>query len=159
MHQDVIEWEQRGLFYVWRYPEHRKRYGPWHFAGDAAGCRSLRDLLGRMTGGPQAFRTWKLDPVSENAWRVPGYGPPRAEDNFDRLRIEYDPEAKDLTSEAQAETFHLTLGPSRVGIFMDALSKGEAGEGDFEISPTGHKRDDAWMFWWLLNGKSGKELK
>lgn len=159
MRNSANEWEQRGRFYVWRYPEHRKKYGRWHFAGDPVGCRSLRHLLERMMGGPPLFRTWKLAPLSENAWRVPGYGLPRADDDFERLRVEYDPEANDLKLKADADTLRLILGPSRAEIFMDALSKVEAGEGDFAISPTGQKRDEAWMFWWMIDPKLGKEQK
>jgi hypothetical protein len=90
MRNRVNEWVQEGRLYVWRYADPRKAWRGWHFTGDPAGCRSVRDLLDRMHAGEACHRTLRLEPVTDAILRVPNYGP-KAKGRFEKLRIEYVP--------------------------------------------------------------------
>ena len=150
MTHEINSWAQSGRIYFWRYGRYGERYGSWHFSGDPDGCCSLRDLLDRMAGGSHSFRTWKLSEVPENAWRVPGHGPPASRDKFERLRIEFDPDRQGMELLAQGDALRLLIGNSKLEDLKAALSKVEKGGGDFAIRPDARRKDESWLFWWLI---------
>jgi hypothetical protein len=145
--QDWIgEWVQEGRLYVWRYADARRGWRGWQWTGDAAGCRSLRNLLDRMHGGEARHRTLRLEPVTNRVLDIPNAGF-RVAGQFAKLRIEYRPGADALQLEPNDGALILTVGPGRLRKLTAALNEIEIGLGDLGIE-TGEPKADPWLFWW-----------
>lgn len=143
----VSEWVPEGRLWVWRYAEPRHDWRGWHWSGDPAGCRSIRNLLDRMRGGDACHRTLQLEPVTESVLRMPNYGR-KCLGQFSRLRVQFEPEHGDLTLDPDESRLVLIVGNQRIGKLASALASVEAGHGDFGIRFSDNKRVDPWMFWW-----------
>jgi hypothetical protein len=144
----VSEWVQDGSIYVWRYKEPNRHWRGWHFSGDPAGCRSIRNLLDRMRGGEACHRTLKLGAVTERILSVPNYQRP-THGRFRTLRLDYSPEATTLTMQLDEERLILTVGPKRITRLTAAFAEVEVGLGDFGIATSDDRKADHWMFWWM----------
>jgi hypothetical protein len=144
----VAEWRQEGQIFVWRYPKRNKHVGEWHFTGDPAGCRSIRNLIDRMAGGSACHRTWKLESVTPAIAEVPNCGEPKA-DRFTSMRIFFQPDANDLTIEEDGDQLILTLGNKRLRALRTAFAEVEVGIGDFGIATSGDRKEKGWWFWWM----------
>lgn len=144
----VSEWRQEGCIFVWRYAKPNHSWRGWHFTGNPAGCRSVRNLLDRMHGGGPCHRTLSLAPVTDAILSVPNYGH-NAKGSFEKLRLEFDPNALDLIVEPEAEKLIMTVGNSRLRDLTAAFADVEVGRGDFGIATSGDRKSDPWMFWWM----------
>ena len=144
---DLNQWCQKGQIYIWRYDTNKWDRKGWHFSGDRKGCLSFLDLLARLRNKDDQYRTWKLAPLPENAWRVPNYGRPRR-DRFDRLRVNFDREATSLSFDVEGEMLILSLGPESLEKVVACFTSVSIGEGDFGISPDPNDKEPPWMFWW-----------
>ena len=149
MRDPVHEWKQEGRIFVWRYAEPNRSWSGWHFTGDPTGCRSLRDLLARMSGGIARYRTLDLAPVTQPILAVPNYGHD-IKGCFEKLRIEFLPEFPDLRMETDANSLTMTVGESRVRDLAAAFAEVEIGRGDFAIQTSDGRQKEQWMFWWML---------
>ncbi|EKU74051.1 MULTISPECIES: hypothetical protein [Sphingobium] len=159
MSNDVNDWHQEGRLFVWRYPNARKGWAGWHFTGDPAGCRSIRNLLDRMHGGGACHRTIKLSPVTEAILSVPNYKF-RTEGRFEKLRLEYRPDFPDLLLEPADGALVMTVGMHRLRALTAAFAEVEIGLGDFGIPTSRSHKALAWMFWWMpsINYNYGRRL-
>lgn len=58
MSDPVVErWNQRGSFYLWRFPGESRNYPGWHCAADVDGRSSVLELLSLMGGARWGSRT------------------------------------------------------------------------------------------------------
>ena len=144
----VAEWRQEGRIFVWRYPKHNKRAGEWHFTGDPAGCRSIRNLIDRMAGGSACHRTLRLEQVTSAISAVPNFGEPKA-DRFTSMRMAFEPDAGDLTMEQDGDRLILTFGNKRIRALRAAFTEVEVGMGDFGITTSNDRKAKSWWFWWM----------
>ncbi len=144
----VNEWVQEGAIYVWRYDRINRARRGWHFTGDPAGCRSIRNLLDRMKGGEPYYRTIKLGQVTEEIWNVPDFGIPK-KDKFATMRVQFSPEVNDLSMSIDQDRLVLTLGNAQLKSFTTALAQVENGDGDFGIGTSEKRNAESWMFWWM----------
>lgn len=149
MRNTVRDWTQEGRLYVWRYANARRGWDGWHLAADPAGCRSFRNLLDRMHGGPPCHRTLMLENVTDAVLRVPNYRQNRPAEQFQKLRVEYQPSSEDLFFVPEAPLLVLTGGDRRLRKLAAALAQVENGGGDFGIDTSDDKRTKSWMFWWM----------
>ena len=159
MDEWVNQWRQDGRLYVWRYADPRRSWRGWHFTADPAGCRSIRNLLDRMHGGPACHRTARIEPVTEKILNVPNFGK-KTVGGFEKLRIEYVPEFDDLRLEPEAAMLTMTIGARRLRKLSAAFTEVEIGNGDFGIDTSDDRKSDPWMFWWMpdYNYHYGKRL-
>ena len=141
----VAEWRQEGRIFVWRYPKRSKHAGEWHFTGDPAGCRSLRNLFDRMAGGSAGHRTLQLGQVTPAISAVPNFGEPKT-DRFASMRIVFRPDANDLVVEEDGDRLILTFGNKRIRPLRAAFAEVEIGTGDFGIAPSDDRKAEAWWF-------------
>lgn len=148
MRNGVNEWVQEGRLYIWRYANPRRSWAGWHFTGDPAGCRSIRNLLDRMHGGEPCHRTLRLEPVTDAILSVPNYGRKPA-GRFEKLRIEYRPECGDLGLSPADEALIMTVGDRRLRKLSAAYAEVEIGMGDFGIHTSESWKSEYWMFWWM----------
>lgn len=144
----VSEWVQEGDIFVWRYHGNSRRAGEWHFTGDPAGCRSIRNLIDRMAGGEACHRTLKLRLVARAISDGPGFGEAK-DDRFTAMRIVFRPEASDLTMSVDGERLILTLGNKRIRALRAAFADVEVGQGDFGIATSDDRKAKGWWFWWM----------
>ena len=149
----VAEWQQEGRLFVWRYANPRRAALGWHFTADAAGCRSIRNLLDRMKGGSACYRTLRLDPVTDEVLRWPNLGR-KCDGRFARLRLEYRPDATDLSLRPDDERLVMMVGNRRLRSLCSAFSQVEAGRGDFAIAISDNRKVHRWMFWWMQDNMS-----
>jgi len=153
MRDPVKEWKQEGRIFVWRYARPKRSWSGWHFTGDPTGCRSLRDLLDRMSGGSACYRTLDLAPVTPSILAVPNFGQ-ELDGQFRKLRIEFLPKCSDLRIEPDAETLTIWVGDNRVRDLAAAFAEVEVGQGDFAIRTGEDRKSEEWMFWWMLTGQT-----
>lgn len=150
MNESVSAWQQSGNVYLWRYPQpsSKSRRG-WHFTADTAGCVSMVDLLERMQAadGP-CHRTLALGAVAPEISAVPNFGPPKP-DRFEKLRINYAPEATELTLTEDDGRLNMNIGADRATVFAAAFVEVGVGLGDFGIATSRTKCAETWMFWWM----------
>ena len=146
----VNEWRQEGALYLWRYAEAKRGWRGWQFAADPLGCRSVRNLIDRMSGGDACHRTLSLAPITDAVLREPGYNRPCA-DRFDKLRLVYEPNFAELNLTAEDSGLILTLGQTRLRKLSAAFADVERGGGDFGIRPSVNHKTDPWLFWWAPN--------
>lgn len=132
MTNSVNDWQQEGRLFVWRYPNARRGWSGWHFTGDPAGCRSIRNLLDRMYGGDICHRSLKLSPVTQAILSVPNYQF-KTDGRFDKLRIEYRPDFADLSLATDESRLVMTVGKERLRKLTAAFAEVEVGLGDFDI--------------------------
>lgn len=144
----VAEWRQKGEIFVWRYPAKSRHAGEWHFTGDPAGCRSIRNLVDRMAGGETCHPTMKLGRVTPVISAVPNYGDPKA-DRFACIRIMFQPDAGDLAMEEDGDRLILTFGHKRLPALRAAFAEVEIGMGDFGIATSEDRKEKGWWFWWM----------
>jgi hypothetical protein len=147
MREWVNEWVQEGNLWVWRYKDPSRNCRGWHFAADPAGCRSVRNLLDRMSGDMACHRTLRLCAVTDEVLAVPNYGK-KALGSYDRLRIDFEPGATELSLSPEADRLTLVVGNSVLPELAAAFASVEAGGGDFGIATSNNRRADPWMFWW-----------
>ena len=143
----VGQWVQEGRLWIWQYAEPNHSWRGWHLSADPVGCRSVRNLLDRMSGGEPCYRTLQLDPVADAVLRVPNYGK-KSRGHFSKLRVEFQPDHGDLTLVPDQERLILTVGNKRLRTLSSAFAAVEVGDGDFGIGTSDNKRADPWMFWW-----------
>ncbi|HEV2599026.1 hypothetical protein [Sphingopyxis sp.] len=148
MHDRVAEWRQEGRIFVWRYPKRSKHAGEWHFTGDPAGCRSICDLIDRMGGESACHRTLKIAPVTAAIATVPNFGEPKA-DRFATMRVAFEPDAGDLSMEADGDKLILTFGNKRLHTLRAAFAEVEVGIGDFGVATSDDRKEKGWWFWWM----------
>src|SRR5438093_904259 len=70
----VNEWKQAGATFFWRYTRNLRNYPGWHLATDAAGHRSMLDLLRRVSATgiePHVSRTLRLTAPSPEVLAIP----------------------------------------------------------------------------------------
>ena len=144
----VSKWVQEGDICVWRYPGNSRHAGEWHFTGDTIGCRSIRNLIGRMAGGEACHRTLKLRPVARAVSDAPGFGDAKG-DHFTAMRIVFRPEASDLSIDVDGERLILTLGNGRIPALRAAFADVEVGQADFGIATSHDRKAKGWWFWWM----------
>lgn len=144
----VAEWRQGGEIFVWRYPKNSRHAGEWHFSGDPAGCRSIRNLIDRMAGGEACHRTMKLGQLTPSISEVPNFGEPKA-DSFVSMRVVFEPDAGDLTMEEEGDRLILTVGNKRIRALRAAFTEVEVGIGDFGIATSDDRKAKGWWFWWM----------
>lgn len=144
----VAEWRQEGEIFVWRYPKRNKHAGEWHFTGDPAGCRSIRNLIDRMAGGEARHRTMRLGWVTSAISEVPNFGE-RKPDRFTSMRVAFRPDAGEMTMEEDGDRLILTFGNKQVSDLRAAFADVEVGNGDFGIGPSDDRRIKPWYFWWM----------
>jgi len=53
----VSEWVQEGKLWIWQYANAKRGWSGWHLAADPEGCRSIRNLLDRASGGHECHRS------------------------------------------------------------------------------------------------------
>lgn len=151
MAENVNEWQQSGAIYVWRYSAPGRSRRGWHFTADPGGCASIVDLFERMTASDTAcHRTMVLGRVSADIWGIPNFGPPKGE-HFEKLRIDYVPDATDLTLVENGERLDLAFGSARAASLKAAFVYVGIGDGDFGIATSSRKHSESWMFWWMPN--------
>ena len=143
----VKQWVPDGKIWIWQYTEPDRLRNGWHFAADPAGCRSLRNLLDRMSGGGACHRKIRLAHITEAVLKMPNYGN-ACTGPFRNLRIEYQPEQADLNLVAGESRLILAVGKHRLRRLASAFERVEVGDGDFAISTSDNKRADKWYFWW-----------
>ncbi|MBB6124911.1 hypothetical protein [Sphingobium subterraneum] len=143
----VSKWVQEGRLWIWRYANPRRDWRGWHFSADPAGCRSVRNLLDRMSGGGACHRTLKLDSITDDVLRVPNYDQ-KSFGQFSRVRIEYQPDAQDLSLHPENDRLVLTVGNRRLQKLASAFTDVEIDGGDFGIRTSDNRRAEHWMFWW-----------
>lgn len=144
----VAEWKQEGEIFAWCYPKKNRHAGEWHFSGDPARCRSIRNLIDRMAGGEPCHRTLKLGQLTSAISTVPNFGEPKA-DCFASIRIAFRPEAYELTMEEEDDRLILTFGNRRIRALRAAFAEVEVGIGDFGIETSGDRKAKGWWFWWM----------
>ena len=152
MHDPVDEWRQEGRLCVWRYADPGRGWGGWHLTGDPAGCRSVRNLLDRLHGGPGRYRTLRLEPVTEAVLSVPNYSK-KHDGSFAKLRLVYEPEGEDLDLSIEGDVLIMTVGSKRLRKLAAALTEVEVGGGDFGIVTSDRRKAQGWMFWWMPDVK------
>lgn len=147
MNNSIADWTQEGRLWVWRYDRPRHGWRGWHLSADPAGCRSIGLLLNRMEGGGPCHRTVTLSPVTEAQLQGIGYAG-RCGTAFERMRIEFLPDAPAATLEAEAARLVLTIGTRHLRELVDAFLSVAAGDGDFGVRFSDDKAAAPWMFWW-----------
>lgn len=148
MREEVNEWRQEGRIFIWRYARPNRSWRGWHFTGDPRGCQSFRNLLDRMCGSESCHRTLDLAPVTNEILKVPSFGR-KAKGRFDKLRVEFDPDAQVLALEPNGSKLTMTVGNKRLRCLTAALADVETGQGDFGIATNDERKSDPWMFWWM----------
>lgn len=144
----VDAWTQAGRLFVWRYDRPSRARKGWHFAADAAGCRSFIDLLNRFEEeAAHRYRTVRLGTLTRENWSVPNFGAPQ-NDKFETMRIDYLPKQTALDLNARSSKLMMTIGETRLPDLRAALSEVGAGSGDSCISPSTQKEAGPWWFWW-----------
>lgn len=137
----VTEWRQEGQIFVWRYPKRSKHAGEWHFTGDPAGCRSIRNLVDRMAGGAACHRTMQLGRVTPAISAIPNHGEPKP-DRFASMQVAFSLDADEMTMEEDGDRLILTFGNKRVSDLRAAFADVETGNGDFGIGRSDDRRRD-----------------
>ena len=148
MSNGLNEWMQDGRLYVWRYDTPGRGWRGWHFAADAASCRSVANLLNRMRGGEPCHRTLRLESVTDEILRVPNYNHATA-GSFEKLRVCYAPDFENLEISPEKGDLVMTVGNRRIGKLSSAFNQVEIGNGDFCIVASDIRNADPWMFWWI----------
>lgn len=143
----VSEWVQEGKLWIWQYANARRGWNGWHLAADPEGCRSIRNLLDRTSGGHERHRSLKLEQVSESLLKGIGYDR-KCMRQFDKLKLHFLPEAEDLSLRPEDGKLVLTVGNRRLRKLASAFAEVEVGGGDFGIATSDVKRSESWMFWW-----------
>ncbi|WP_257385617.1 hypothetical protein [Tahibacter caeni] len=67
----LCDWKPSGRISLWRYAGNTRHYPGWHLNADAAGCRSLIDLLDALATEYGRYRTVPLLPPGAAQLRVP----------------------------------------------------------------------------------------
>ncbi len=147
MHDSVNEWLQDGRLWIWQYANANRSWCGWHFAADARGCRSIKDLLDRMSAGEACYRTLHLEFVPYSLLHGIGYDRKCARQN-DKLRLQFLPKAHDLSLYPQEDRLVITIGNLRLRDLALAFAKVGVGGGDFGIATSDRKGSERWMFWW-----------
>lgn len=148
MRDFVSEWRQQGQLFVWRYRQPRQAYRGWHFTGDPAGCRSMRNLIDRMVGGAPCHRTLELARVTQAVHEVPGFLGP-IDRHHPRLRVEYRPDATELRLEVEGDRLTMAAGGPAFSKLGAAFASVEIGGGDLGMRPSDDRKADPWWFWWM----------
>ena len=79
---------------------------------------------------------------------VPNYGY-KTKGKFEKLPIEFNPDAPDLTLEPDGQKLTMNVGDARLRLLTAALADVEIGRGDFGIRTSDNRKSDPWMFWWM----------
>lgn len=143
----VSEWVQEGKLWIWQYANAKRGWSGWHLAADPEGCRSIRNLLDRTSGGHECHRSLRLEQVSESLLKGIGYDR-KCMRQFDKLKLHFLPEAEDLSLCPDDGKLVLTVGNRRLRKLASAFAEVEVGGGDFGIATSDGKRSESWMFWW-----------
>lgn len=147
MHASINGWSQKGRLWIWQYANANRSWRGWHFAADPQGCRSIRDLLDRMSIVEACHRTLDLEFVSDSLIYGIGYGRKCAR-QFDKLRLQFSPSATDLSLHSEEDRLVMNVNKQRLPQLASAFAQVEMGGGDFGIATSERKRSERWMFWW-----------
>lgn len=150
MRNEVEDWVQEGRLCVWRYAGKNCGLPGWQWSGDPDGCRSVRNLLDRMQGGPACNRFLRLSPVTDAILNMPAPDQQIAE-RFSKLRIDHRPNIDMLRAEPDGETLVVTAGGRRLHKFAAAFGWAERGR-EFEVNP-GDRQEGLWIFWGMPDVK------
>lgn len=143
----VEDWAQEGKLWIWQYADAKHGWRGWQLAVDPVGSRSIRNLLDRMSAGKVCHRTLRLESVSDALLRGIGYDR-KCLRQFDKLKLQFVPEAEDLSLQPVEDKLVMTVGNRRLRKLASAFAEVEVGGGDFGITTSDNKRAESWMFWW-----------
>ena len=123
MNEDVANWQMRGQVFVWRYSASRSSHKGWHFSAEPAACGALVELLAYMRSAAEAVhRTIKLRRPTPSISSLPGYGDPK-NDDFEKLRIIFDPSFSDLQLQLTNDRLELFVGEGTVRRHPDRVNR------------------------------------
>ncbi|BDU16499.1 hypothetical protein [Lysobacter auxotrophicus] len=143
----VSTWRQSGRVSLWRYTENVRNYPGWNLNVDAAGCRSLLELLDALTTEGTGGRTITVTPPTSEQLRVPnnrgGAATWLAPEKW-YVSLASDPGAWNFPPDTQPAVLALGsnwLAPLRAGIAGTQVGIGDQSIGD-------RKRGLALWLWW-----------
>ncbi|OHD00002.1 MAG: hypothetical protein A2095_10335 [Sphingomonadales bacterium GWF1_63_6] len=149
MNEDVANWQMRGQVFVWRYSASQSSHKGWHFSAEPAACGALVELLTCMRSAAEAVhRTIKLSRPTPSISSVPGYGDPK-NDDFEKLRIIFDPSFPDLQLQLTNDRLELFVGEERCDDILTALTDVQNGKGDFAFGSNQKGASPPIWFWWM----------
>jgi hypothetical protein len=149
MNESISNWQMRGRVFVWRYPRVRTSHQGWHFSAEPTACDALVELLTYMRSAAEPIhRTIKLSRPTSLISSVPGYGDPK-NDDFEKLRIMFDPSFCDLQMQLADDRLELCVGDERCNDMLVALTDVQNGKGDFAFGPNQEGASPPIWFWWM----------
>ncbi len=143
----VNAWRQSGRVSLWRYTENERNYPGWNLNADAAGCRSLLELLDALTSAGTGARTIKLTPPTFEQLRVPNNrGGAAAWIAPEKWNVSLAPDSADWDFPADIQPAVLALGSNWLAPLRAGIAGIQAGVGDHSIGDD--ERGLALWFWW-----------
>ncbi|HVH36754.1 MAG TPA: hypothetical protein VM847_21865, partial [Tahibacter sp.] len=141
-------WKPSGTVSLWRYTVNTRNYPGWHLNADAAGCRSLLDLLDALATEPGSYRTIPLRPPSAAQLDVPNNrrSPVVAATKL-QLALSDVPAQWRFPHDDDPAT--LTIGSDWLAPLRKGLLDITRGRGDYSIGSDADGNLPLW-FWWAL---------
>lgn len=147
--QRVNAWKQSGRISLWRYTENEGNYPGWHLNADAAGCRSLLELLDAFSLDGSGSRTIAVTPPTAAQLQVPNYRHGAAAWVApEKWCMTFSSAPDDWIFPPDLHPATLTLGSSWFVALRNGLTDIPAGRGDWS---TGHRKGELSLwFWWSV---------
>lgn len=143
----VNTWRQSGSVSLWRYTENERNYPGWNLNADAAGCKSLLELLDALTVTGAGGRTITVSPPTSEQLRVPNNrGGAAAWLSPEKWNVSLAPDPTAWNFPPDTQPAVLTLGTNWLAALRAGVAGTQSGSGDHSI---GNRNGGlALWFWW-----------
>lgn len=150
-------WKPSGTVSLWRYTVNTRNYPGWHLNADAAGCRSLLDLLDALATEPGSHRTMPLRPPTEAQLGVPNNrrSPVVA---ATKLQLALSDVPAHWRFPSDPDPAALTIGSDWLAPLRKGLLDITQGRGDYRIGRDADGHLPLW-FWWGLDERPRHEAR
>ena len=156
----MTTWSQQGRIFLWRYRDGAGNYPGGHLTADAAGCKSLDELLSKFIDTPRSRRAIiRITRPTPSVLSVPNnQGGAARWSAPEQLQIELrgeDCNPHEWRLHPKGPQFELVAGTQKLSEFRDAIRGIPKGEGDFAIGPDDSSPErGAWdemclWIWWM----------
>ncbi|HEV2915068.1 MAG TPA: hypothetical protein VGX92_17455 [Pyrinomonadaceae bacterium] len=149
--ENVEKWKQKGRLYLWHYLEHTRNYPGWHLTADDACCRSLVDLIERMSAARwSSQKSLVVTPPSKEVLSIPnnigGEARCKSAGKFILKHPKGIVDDEYFSLEENGSTVVLSAGGRKLELLKECVLKIPTGEGDYSIKVG----DRHLWFWWML---------